>query len=116
MKAYEIQIMTQSGVKTLLYNESQPLAQFEARVKDEYGDFITIKSTELLGVELDVIERLQFYQNKIERLEEEKKEILHALIILRNDCEVELGYNKLSQKTMAMALSLDVIKQHKTTE
>jgi len=48
MKTYEIVLIVGSGFKTVYYHDTEPLADFEKRMTQQYGDFIMHTSKEVV--------------------------------------------------------------------
>lgn len=47
MKTYQITILTSKGPIKLNYEDSEPLALFEARILKQYGTFVMLQSKEI---------------------------------------------------------------------
>ena len=47
MKKYKIVLLTQSGLKTEIYTDNQPLQEFKQQMVEKYGTFIMQSSNEI---------------------------------------------------------------------
>ena len=47
MKKYKIVLLTQSGLKTEIYTDNQPLQEFQQQMVEKYGTFIMQSSNEI---------------------------------------------------------------------